>query len=255
MAVPTGSKLFRPFPSKPADGLGGVPEMDKEFIKAQYLSGEHYGWNDFCAEHNYSPGISGKQQLNFIGWQALWLEAQSQSYQDKVIPKAMSVRDFVANTRLEYPQKWNDEAMNMMNIGRFLVRRMSVQAKYDMDNEQEILEGKKKSAITWKPHDYATVVRSMAQLQSIHRYALLMPMSQQEQSVIPLPERDAESINDQAEFERLQNLGTGIRGGGVLDGDKITLMAAQFYDNMPKRLSTEPQAPEEGMDEPLDSLE
>jgi hypothetical protein len=256
---------YKPLP-KVHDGIRRV--IDRQTVKAQYLSSEHYRWQEFARKYGYDPSARKKADFPFKTWQAEWIQNQGNNIVEDLVPTAVALKRKIAEDRLKFPGIWGDatEALrifqaeiyrrHMLNVGADRVIAGALEQAIKDKAPERIQALQQAPRYFHMPSTELQILANAARsIQELHLKSLLMPPSELYQAALPIKDADPEYQEAEAELERLQNIPHELIGG-TMTPEKMTQILDQWVDqSAASKQATIDAENIPATDEPLDSLE
>lgn len=223
-------------PPKKWDGTRYIVDVEK--VKQRFLASDSFAWADFCTEQEYNP--TTRQLFPVRAWIQEKLQQQVQIRDEGKIGKALDVKSIIQDERLNFPEMWNEESKNSLQIMQYMEMLIRSDIKHDVEQAEALKKGliKKedvKPRFKTKPSEMAGIVNVKKSLQAIHMNALLIPPGDAYQSVVPLRELDNEIADADAESERLRSIGVEVIGNqAAMNQNEIAKMMAKWIDQAAK---------------------
>lgn len=213
----------------PRTSLSDGKNLDREKVKEMYLDGPDYDFRVFLEKKQWSLNYLKSGDFPIRLWKEEWLRLRLERQQDEIIPEAIDVRRALGRARLGYVKNWAVVAGNARQLLQYIMSRHAVAMKHDIDHDQEIQEGKLKPKFKLNEYGAMNLASAMKFVQEVELKALIVPSTDVQKVMIPLPEMSADDRSADADGEELKNMPVNLIGMKV-PADKITSELAKWFD-------------------------
>lgn len=221
---------YKPWPM--VDGPGRK-RVDRDKLKEEYLQNPFYSWLDFCAAAGYNgPGSNNNATFPLRKWKQEWVNRQVEVQNEAILPQAISVRAAVIKDRLNFCQQWGDTTKNLRNVLDAALRFHAIDAQHDLRLISEGVLDADRMRFKAKGTELNAIVHAYRNLQQIQLTSLLVPGTQQQESMIPVREKPVEELDAEQEGEDLRNMPINIMGHEGVPAEKMTEIMAKWYDQL-----------------------
>lgn len=239
-----GSKKpkYKPWPMVEGPGRKRV---DRDRLKEEYLQNPFYSWLDFCAQAGYNgPGSNNNATFPLRKWKQEWVNRQVEVQNESILPQAISVRAAVIKDRLNFCQQWGDTTKNLKNVLDAALRFHAIDAQHDLKLISEGILDADRMRFKAKGTELNAIVHAYRNLQQIQMTSLLVPGTEQQETMIPVREKPLEEQDAENDGEELRNMPVQIMGHENVPAEKLTEIMAKWYDQLADQV---PGADSEGV--------